>query len=558
MPDAIRVQQDEEDGAFGSAGELQKEHTSLIEALNRHLAKDASAENEAAALKQLEPQIRRFLERGAATGVYVEEIEERTTCQVLLDYWVSCLLRAEIQVPPANLAQFDGEQLPILKDEDCPYVGLEAFQDKKNFFGREASTRKLFEKVRDLPLVVVIGASGSGKSSLVMGGVLPALREEDGTAKLIIVPPIVPGNAVFDNLVNNVRKVHPKESGNVAEEVARLRKDPMRLSHLVGGEYSPPTLITIDQFEEVFTLSAKDCDALVANLSKFLEADRGHRVILTVREEFKSQLRRLRALSPYLAVEEAWYSILPMTLEELKAAVEKPAAAVNLQFQAGIVDDLVNKVVDQPTALPLLQFTLESLWEKRKRNRITREVYDEVGDPLRALEDWADKFYARERDYQDEIKRILLELVRVDEKLEVYRQPVPKSRLMQPGKANTEKVLDLLEKNRFVRIKPGASDADTVVEVKHESLIRNWPEYVNWIKEKRDKRVPLTLAAQRWAECGKRPQGLFTESQLEQAKSQPDLSELEKGFIEASTEAIDRMKQEKEADLRHDVEQLEP
>ena len=107
---------------------------------------------------------------------------------------------------------------------------------------------------------------------------------------------------------------------------------------------------------------------------------------------------------------------------------------MNLQFQSGIIDDLVKKVLGQPAALPLLQFTLRMLWEKRDRNRITWEVYRKVGDPLNALAASADEFYdGLAHETQDEVKRILLELVRVDELLEAYRQPVPKSRLLRGG-----------------------------------------------------------------------------------------------------------------------------
>ena len=130
---------------------------------------------------------------------------------------------------------------------------------------------------------------------------------------------------------------------------------------------------------------------------------------------------------------------------ELRAAVEKPAAMVNLQFQSGIVDDLVKKVLGQPAALPLLQFTLRALWDRRDRNRITQEVYDRVGDPLKALTASADAFYdGLALQTQNEVKRILLELVRVDELLEAYRQPVPMSRLLQAGSASTEAVVGLL------------------------------------------------------------------------------------------------------------------
>jgi hypothetical protein len=498
---------------YESASELREAHAHLLEAFDSQLGEDASSAGEAAALARLEPEIRRFLERGVATGIYLEEMKERTSCQVLLDYWLSSLAQAGLQAGSVRLARFDAGQLPDLKKVPCPYVGLDAFRDETYFFGREADTKALLAQVRDSPLVVVLGASGSGKSSLVMGGVLPALRAEGA---LRVVPPCVPGNAVLE---------HPVEAE------------------------APPALITIDQFEEVFTLSsAEDREALVASLAQLLEA--GHRVILTVREEFRSRIVELRALSPYL--DKAWYSMRPMDYDELRAAVEKPAAIANLQFQAGIVDDLVKKVLGQPAALPLLQFTLRLLWEERDRNRITWEVYARTGDPLNALKASADHFYdGLAPQTQIEVRRVLLELVRVDELLEAYRQPVPMSRLLQAGKANTEEVIKLLAENEYVRITAGATAADAAVEVKHESLVRNWPRFVGWIDDKRIKlrqRLALTEAARRWAESDKPAEGLLTGWQLEEAKGQSDLSAEEEELVQASAEAV-------EDALRREVEQ---
>ena len=539
---------------FESASELREAHVRLLEAFDSQLGEDASSAGEAAALARLESEIRLFLERGTATGVYLEEIRERTACQVLLDYWVSSLAQAGLQAGSARLARFDAEQLPDLKDVRCPYVGLEAFrdQDRTYFFGRESDTKVLLAQVRDAPLVVVLGASGSGKSSLVMGGVLPELTAE-GTLR--VVPPFVPGNAVLEHLVEAVLRSRGETDASPASMASALRENPRSVLSLVGAE-APPALITIDQFEEVFTLSSvEDREALVAGLARLLEA--GHRVILTMREEFRSRIVELRALSRYL--DKAWYSMRPMDYDELRAAVEKPAALVNLQFQAGIVDDLIKKVLGQPAALPLLQFTLRLLWQERDRNRITREVYDKTGDPLNALKTSADQFYdGLAPQTQIEVRRVLLELVRVDELLEAYRQPVPMSRLLQAGKANTEEVIKLLAENDYVRITAGATAADAVVEVKHESLVRNWPRFVGWIDDKRierRQRLSLSQAARRWAESGKPAEGLLTGWQLEEAKGHPNLSAVEEEFVQASAQAVERAQREREDALRREAKQ---
>ncbi|MBX3325699.1 MAG: hypothetical protein U0223_02725 [Nitrospira sp.] len=542
---------------FESASELQRAHVSLLESLDTQLGHDATGENEAAVVAQLETQIRQFLIRGAATGIYIEEIKNRTSCQVLLDYWVSSLSQAGRAVSGMRLAQFDGSKLPDLKDKTCPYVGLDAFRTHEFFFGREADTKDLLDQIKNNPLVVVLGASGSGKSSLVMGGVLPALEMSGTAAELKIVPPFVPGNAVLEGLAKAVFPVDVGGGDPIAVAVAQLRQNSRYLSQMIGGTDAPPTLITIDQFEEIFTLAThEDRAALAENLAQILQADRGHRAILTVREEFRNRIVELEALSPYL--DKAWYSMRPMSYEELKAAVERPAALVNLQFQTGIVDDLVKKVLGQAAALPLLQFTLRSLWDMRDRNRITWEVYRRVGDPLNALQVSADHFYNHlTQEIKDEVKRVLLELVRVDDLLEAYRQPVPQSRLMQAGKANTERVLKLLDNNDYLRITPCMSGTDAVVEVKHESLVRNWTRFVDWIDEKRRQRrqrLALTHAAQQWAEAGRPTEGLLTGWQLEEAKRQSILSEVEQEFVDASAAEIERYQRQREIALQQEAE----
>src|SRR5262249_7572502 len=203
-------------------------------------------------------------------------------------------------------ARFDGEKLPVLKDGSCPYVGLDAFRDRTYFFGREADIQSLLAQLQGTPLVVVLGASGSGKSSLVMGGVLPGLGDVASPPGLYVVPPFVPGNTVLKHLADAVRRSACGVGVGAAAEAAALRQDPGHLASIVGGAPARPILITIDQFEEVFTLSDQaDREALVANLAERLKTGRGHRVILTVREEFRSLIVGLQALSPYL--DTAWY-----------------------------------------------------------------------------------------------------------------------------------------------------------------------------------------------------------------------------------------------------------
>ena len=250
----------------------------------------------------------------------------------------------------------------------------------------------------------------------------------------------------------------------------------------------------------------------------------------------------------------------PMGYEELRAAVEKPAALVNLQFQSGIVDDLVKKVLGQPAALPLLQFTLRLLWDERDRNRITWEVYRKVGDPLNALKTSADQFYdGLAPQTQDEVEARAagagaggraagsVSPAGAQEPPAAGGQGKHRGSPRAAGRATT-----------ISASRRATATADPIVEVKHESLIRNWPRLVGWIDEKRierRQRLALTQAAHRWAQGGRPAEGLLTGWQLEEAKRQADLSDLEREFVEASAQQVDRAQREREQALQHETEQ---
>ena len=357
---------------FEGASELQRENASLLQTIDRRLGDDSRPESEAAALRELGPRIHAFLDRGAATGVFVEDVRERTACQVLLDYWSSTLAHAGIAAARARLAPFDAAQLPDLKDRQCPFVGLEAIRDGTLFFGREKAVASLLARVAEVPLVVVLGASGSGKSSLVIGGALPLLAELGHVPPYRIVGPLTPGNTPLESLVGALAAVAPDAAVDVAAEVANMRNDPAHLVRTLHSAGETAILLVVDQFEEVFTLcSDSDRTALVASLDALLRAHPSDRVILTLREEFSSELDKLEPLWPYLARARFSMKEYSMGYDELKAAVERPAALVNLQFAPGIVDKMVRSVLGRDTALPLLQFALQSLWKLRDRNRIT-------------------------------------------------------------------------------------------------------------------------------------------------------------------------------------------
>ncbi len=220
--------------------------------------------------------------------------------------------------------------------------------------------------------MVVQGASGSGKSSLVIAGALPELAASDHTPRFRVVGPFTPGNAPLEGLVDALAAITPDMHFDRAAEVAALRADAARLAQRLDGAGVSAALIVVDQFEEVLTLCGEeDRRALVDALCELLRVRPNDRIILTLREEFGDDLERLMPLSDYLDREHSRFSMQEWTMgsDELRAAIERPAAMVNLQFAPGVVDQLVDSVIGNRNALPLLQFALKSLWERRDRNR---------------------------------------------------------------------------------------------------------------------------------------------------------------------------------------------
>lgn len=501
---------------FENLGELRGEHDRLLERYGELVGNSDSVDGEVRATNAMQSEITSFVSRALATGVVLDVYPERTTAQALIDYWVTVEIRCGHDLARHRLAGFDALRLPELDAKLCPYVGLEPFHDRRNFFGRETDIDRLAGLVAAHQLVIVHGSSGSGKSSLVFGGLLPGLRA--GSAGSWSVRSFTPGDDPAARLGD--------------AKAARVPADPAR------------QLIVIDQFEELFTVVSEAArERFDLALAGLLAGDPNVHVVLTVREEFYARLSRLSSCATY-----ADFSMRPLGYADLVAAIEKPAAGINLTFERGVVETLVAEVLGQPAALPLLQFSLLQLWNARSRNRITREALDRIGGPRDALARAADAFVDRQiAETKIEIERVLVELVRVDDLLESYRQPVKRSVLTAAGNPRTLEVISLLEQADLVRVTTHAAEGEPIVELKHEAIIRNWPRLDAWIVQKRKARrnqLALLRSAQAWDAAHRPAQGLYRGWQLQEAAQLDGLSGLEREFVEAS-----------KADMHREVEE---
>jgi len=523
-------------------------------------------------------EVTSFLQRGRATGMLLDTEEDRWAVQSLLDYWAATAISVGRTMPDAVLVDFDPSLAPEIPDDRCPYVGLAAFRENQQpyFFGRQQLVEAFMTKIVTDRLLAIIGSSGSGKSSIVLAGLIPALKqgaiaEQDGTPasdQWRYSERMVPGS---DPLANLGRAIVPKDTeGNrgtaLAPQFAAVadgcRRESDYLVKLLNESGETPFVLIVDQFEELFTLCNDDeiRHAFINNLLALIESPGPqHRVVLTMRTDFESFVARLPNFQQYF--EEAIIRVTPLNAAELRAVIERPAAMVGLKFEDGVVDALVQDVLGEPAALPLLQFTLLKLWERRDRNRITWDTYKELGGGRLALARSADKLYNNLiPEEQVTARRILLRLVRPGDGLEITSNRVRRTVLYQTGEARdrVDRVLNRLIEADLLRLSPGEKPQDDQIEVAHEALVRNWPRLVGWLEDERGRireRLRLTEAAEQWLKLDRDPGALLRGTLLEDARRHPDLNELEETFVQASIAAKEAAERERELVHQRELEQ---
>lgn len=336
----------------------------------------------------------------------------------------------------------------------CPYRGLSTFGEEHSdlFFGRDADIQRLVEKLKPSRLLAVLGPSGSGKSSLVRAGLIPALRQGalPGSESWVIRT-FLPGAQPLAALAAQVVQIHPQ--GSMTATLDQMRADPRAL-HLAAvlalsdRPSSERVVWVVDQFEEVFTLCGDDAEraAFVAALLYAAGFPNGPSVVvLTMRADFYPRC----ALYPELAagVAASQFLVSPMHEDDLRQAIAAPAHRVGLELEEGLIPTLLDDVASQPGALPLLQHALLELWERRRGTMLTLEAYRESGGVQGALAARADAVYSSFTPEQQAIaRRVLLRLTQPGEGTEDTRRRAKLEELVTHAdeRAAVESVIDQL------------------------------------------------------------------------------------------------------------------
>jgi WD40 repeat protein len=468
---------------------------------------------------------------------------------------------------PALVAALSGE-VELVRERPNPYKGLLAFDepDAEDFFGRDELVEEVLARLAGDGLrgrlVLVVGGSGSGKSSLVRAGLLPRIRRGAAVgSERWFVAAMVPGASPFKELGESLRRVAVVESQRLAEELAASEEGIDRVVRRVvpeGGEL----LLVVDQLEELFTLADDGQQrAFLDGLTHAVSvADSRLRVVATLRADFYDRPLRFERFGT--AVGDATVPIAAMSAAELEAAIVGPAERVGGGVEPALTAELVGAVLHQPAALPSLQYTLYELAERNPDRNLTLAAYRELGGVEAAIAARAEELY-RSLDDQahDGVRRLFERLVVVGAEGEPTRRRALRSELAAAADSSAGEVLGVIETwagARLLTLDRHPESREPTVEVAHEALLREWPRLRGWLEEDREVIVALghlREAAARWAELDHDPGALYRGALLDTAVRVDDgragaLPTLEREFLEASRTERDRERQ-------REVEQLQ-
>lgn len=456
---------------------------------------------------------------------------------------------------------------------ESPYRGLAAFreQDARFFFGRERFSEQLMNSIQHRPMVgVIIGQSGSGKSSVAHAGLIPQLREQDEwliahfrpgahpflALSAALMPVLEPDLSEVDQLIESEKLTNAFKEGSLSlhQLVERILA-----KHLEGAR----VLLIVDQFEELYTLSHEAdaerlfIDELLSTVATASDKRSSSFVLLlTLRADFMSQALAYRPFADLL--QDASLMLGPMTREEMRAAIEKPAEKQGASFEGGLIERILNEVGKEPGNLPLLEFALTLLWEQAESGLLTHASYERIGQVQGALVRYADSVY----ETLDEMEKgaaqqVFVQLVRPGEATEDTRRIASR---IEIGEQNWSLTQYLADKRLVVTGQD--SSGNQTVEVVHEALIASWRQLKDWMEADRAFRTwqeNLRTGIRLWESAEQDESTLLrgvalAEAEAWLAERQSELSEIEIEFIQAGVNLRQRHLQLQEEQHQRELE----
>jgi WD40 repeat protein/DNA-binding SARP family transcriptional activator len=406
-----------------------------------------------------------------------------------------------------------------------PYKGLQAFgeTDADDFYGREALVDELVAALADHPLVAVVGPSGIGKSSVVKAGLVPALRKGalPGSDKWV-VSDMFPGSYPFEELAAALLRVAVQRPDDLVEELARDELGLRRVAKQILPAGSELVLV-VDQFEELFTLTTEEemrrrfLDGLTA-----LAGDRRSsvRVVLTLRADFLDHPLRYAEFGELLRA--GMVAVPAPSEDELAEAIEQPARRVGVEFEPGLVSQIIDDVRDQPGALPLLQYALTELFAARTSDMLALDGYVAMGGVVGALGRRAEELFGRlDPRAQVACRQVFLRLVSVDPAAQDTRRRVGRRELRQLelDAEALDEILARYGEHRLLSFDREPLTRTPTVEVAHEAMLTQWDRLRTWIEERREDLLlhrRLAAAVEEWQDARRDAEYLPNEARLAQ------------------------------------------
>jgi WD40 repeat protein len=455
--------------------------------------------------------------------------------------------------------------VPPRGEERNPYKGLRSFAeaDAHDFFGRGELIRRLADRLRETGrgsrFLAVVGPSGGGKSSVVRAGLVPAIRQGalEGPESPFITE-MVPGAHPIDELEAALLRI-------AVRPVPRLhdRLDARSRGLLEGIDLVAPgrteVVLVVDQFEEVFTLTAEERERelfLEALRVATVDPESRLRVIVTLRADFYDRPLIYPRFGELLA--ERTEAVPPLTPDELEQAIRGPAERVVVQPEPGLVAEMIADVAHQPGALPLLQYALTELFERRAEDRLTLAAYQEVGGITGALSARAERiFEATNQHGRRATKQTFLRLVTLGEGRQDTRRRVTRSELdaLDVEPEAIESAVETFGRHRLLTFDREPSTREPTVEIAHEALLSAWGRLRAWIDDAREDlrhERGLARAAAEWRGSDADESFLMRGARLEQLEAWAATTDLaiggpERAYLKAS---VDRRDQEREEEAR--------
>lgn len=407
-----------------------------------------------------------------------------------------------------------------------PYLGLSAFgeADRENFFGRDALLNALLARLSGFGVgsrcIGVVGPSGSGKSSVVRAGLSPALRQGavPGSEQWFTTT-MVPASNPFESLEAALLRIAVNPPASLLDQLQDGPRGVLRcLRRCLGGDDDKIYLV-IDQFEEIFTSSGQQVafDFLDALAVAVEDPQSPLRLVFTLRADYYD--RPLAHPSFARILDAASVNVTPLSADELERAMVGPVQRLGVSFEPGLVALIVAECVGQPAPLPLLQYALSELFDRRDGAALTIAAYEDMGRLSGALAGRAEIIHNEATEAQrSAIRRIFGRMISPTEEAADIRQRV---RLGDLGDdPDTTWVLEQFGEARLVTFDRDPSSREPTVEVAHEALLREWPRLATWLDEDRDvlrSSGAVGLAADEWDDSGRPDSDLYRGGRLENA-----------------------------------------